>query len=86
MVVILTVILFLPSYPENGVVEMTPEDVRPRARTLLRFDQLKVGQVVMVNYNLEIPEERGFWYDGEITALNERSRTNKEVRVKILLG
>ncbi|XP_012685480.2 E3 ubiquitin-protein ligase UHRF2 [Clupea harengus] len=73
-------------YPENGVVEMTPEDVRPRARTLLRFDQLKVGQVVMVNYNLEIPEERGFWYDGEITALNERSRTNKEVRVKILLG
>ncbi|KAG5272990.1 hypothetical protein AALO_G00171520 [Alosa alosa] len=73
-------------YPENGIVEMSPEDVRPRARTLLRFDQLTVGQVVMVNYNIEIPEERGFWYDGEITALTERSRTNKEVRVKILLG
>lgn len=82
----LTFLLFLPSYPENGIVEMSPEDVRPRARTLLRFDQLKVGQMVMVNYNIEIPEERGFWYDGEITSLTERSRTNKEVRVKILLG
>ncbi|XP_063066746.1 E3 ubiquitin-protein ligase UHRF2-like [Engraulis encrasicolus] len=73
-------------YPENGVVEMNPEDVRPRARTVLPFSQLWLGQVVMVNYNIEIPEERGFWYDGEITVLNEKSRTNKEVRVKILLG
>ncbi|XP_060791993.1 E3 ubiquitin-protein ligase UHRF2-like [Neoarius graeffei] len=73
-------------YPENGVVEMNPEDVRPRARTVLRFEQLEVGQVVMVNYNLELPEERGFWYDAEITTLNHISRTKKEVRVKILLG
>ncbi|KAF5898010.1 E3 ubiquitin-protein ligase UHRF2, partial [Clarias magur] len=73
-------------YPENGVVEMNAEDVRPRARTLLRFEQLEVGQVVMVNYNLELPEERGFWYDAEITSLNHISRTKKEVRVKILLG
>uniref|UniRef100_A0A3P8XQH3 E3 ubiquitin-protein ligase UHRF n=1 Tax=Esox lucius TaxID=8010 RepID=A0A3P8XQH3_ESOLU len=71
-------------YPENGVVEMCGGNVRPRARTLLRWDQLTVGQVVMVNYNIEIPEERGFWFDAEITSLNEISRTNKEVRVKIL--
>uniref|UniRef100_A0A9J7YCD8 E3 ubiquitin-protein ligase UHRF n=1 Tax=Cyprinus carpio carpio TaxID=630221 RepID=A0A9J7YCD8_CYPCA len=74
------------SYPENGVVEMTADDVRPRARTLLRFDQLQVGDQVMVNYNLENPEERGFWYDAEITALNAVSRTNKEIHVRILLG
>ncbi|XP_066501974.1 E3 ubiquitin-protein ligase UHRF2-like [Hoplias malabaricus] len=73
-------------YPENGVVEMNAEDVRPRARTVLKFEQLEVGQVVMVNYNLELPEERGFWYDAEILALNQASRTKKEVRVKILLG
>ncbi|XP_051536879.1 E3 ubiquitin-protein ligase UHRF2-like [Myxocyprinus asiaticus] len=73
-------------YPENGVVEMSPCDVRPRSRTLLRFDQLTVGDVVMVNYNLELPEERGFWYDAEITSLNTVSRTNREVHVKILLG
>lgn len=73
-------------YPENGVVDMCADDVRPRARTVLKWEQLEVGQVVMVNYNIEIPEERGFWFDAEITALNEVSRTNKEVRVKILLG
>uniref|UniRef100_A0A8C7KGK7 E3 ubiquitin-protein ligase UHRF n=1 Tax=Oncorhynchus kisutch TaxID=8019 RepID=A0A8C7KGK7_ONCKI len=73
-------------YPENGVVEMCGGNVRPRARTLLRWDQLSLGLVVMVNYNIEIPEERGFWFDAEITVLNEISRTNKEVRVKILLG
>lgn len=74
------------SYPENGVVEMRPLDVRPRARTLLRWDQLQVGMHVMVNYNMETPDERGFWFDAEIQTLNQTSRTNKELRVKILLG
>ncbi|XP_051960870.1 E3 ubiquitin-protein ligase UHRF2-like [Xyrauchen texanus] len=73
-------------YPESGVVKMSPCDVRPRSRTLLRFDQLAVGDVVMVNYNLGLPEERGFWYDAEITSLNAISRTNREIHVKILLG
>ncbi|XP_042365089.1 E3 ubiquitin-protein ligase UHRF2-like isoform X2 [Plectropomus leopardus] len=73
-------------YPENGVVEMRPVDVRPRARTLLRWDQLQVGMNVMVNYNLETPDERGFWFDAEVQNLNQASRTNKELRVKILLG
>ncbi|XP_054612397.1 E3 ubiquitin-protein ligase UHRF2-like [Dunckerocampus dactyliophorus] len=73
-------------YPENGLVEIRPLHVRPRARTLLRFDQLMVGMQVMVNYNLETPEERGFWFDAEIQTLNQTSRTNKELRVKILLG
>uniref|UniRef100_A0AAQ4S708 E3 ubiquitin-protein ligase UHRF n=1 Tax=Gasterosteus aculeatus aculeatus TaxID=481459 RepID=A0AAQ4S708_GASAC len=74
------------SYPENGVVEMRPVDVRPRARTLLRWDQLQVGARVMVNYNMETPDERGFWFDGEVQTVNQASRTNRELRVKILLG
>uniref|UniRef100_A0AAX7TR56 E3 ubiquitin-protein ligase UHRF n=1 Tax=Astatotilapia calliptera TaxID=8154 RepID=A0AAX7TR56_ASTCA len=73
-------------YPENGVVEMRPVDVRPRARTLLRWDQLEVGMHVMVNYNMETPDERGFWFDAEIVSLKQTSRTNKELRVNILLG
>uniref|UniRef100_A0A3Q3B1B7 E3 ubiquitin-protein ligase UHRF n=1 Tax=Kryptolebias marmoratus TaxID=37003 RepID=A0A3Q3B1B7_KRYMA len=73
-------------YPENGVVEMKSVDVRPRARTVLRWDQLQVGMRVMINYNMETPEERGFWYDAEIVTLNQASRTNKELRVNILLG
>uniref|UniRef100_A0A8C2WK65 E3 ubiquitin-protein ligase UHRF n=1 Tax=Cyclopterus lumpus TaxID=8103 RepID=A0A8C2WK65_CYCLU len=76
----------LGHYPENGVVEMRPVDVRPRARTLLRWDDLQVGMRVMVNYNMETPDERGFWFDAEVQTINQASRTNKELRVKILLG
>uniref|UniRef100_A0A3P8WF88 RING-type E3 ubiquitin transferase n=1 Tax=Cynoglossus semilaevis TaxID=244447 RepID=A0A3P8WF88_CYNSE len=67
-------------YPENGVVEMRLRDVRPRARTLLQWDQLQVGMHVMVNYNMETPEERGFWFDAEVQTINQTSRTNKELR------
>lgn len=52
----------------------------------MKWNDLKVGAVVMVNYNIETPEERGFWFDAEITDLKENSRTNKEIYVKILLG
>ncbi|XP_071657719.1 E3 ubiquitin-protein ligase UHRF2-like isoform X1 [Patagioenas fasciata] len=73
-------------YPENGIVEMDTKNLRPRARTILKWNELKVGDVVMVNYNVEAPEERGFWFDAEITSLREISRTSKEVHAKILLG
>ncbi|XP_051497626.1 E3 ubiquitin-protein ligase UHRF2-like isoform X2 [Apus apus] len=73
-------------YPENGIVEMDTRNLRPRARTILKWSELKVGDVVMVNYNVEAPEERGFWFDAEITSLREISRANKEVHAKILLG
>ncbi|XP_069631188.1 E3 ubiquitin-protein ligase UHRF2-like isoform X1 [Haliaeetus albicilla] len=73
-------------YPENGIIEMDTKNLRPRARTILKWSELKVGDVVMVNYNVEAPEERGFWFDAEITSLREISRTNKEVHAKILLG
>ncbi|XP_019333559.1 E3 ubiquitin-protein ligase UHRF2 isoform X5 [Alligator mississippiensis] len=73
-------------YPENGIVEMHASNLRPRARTILKWSELKVGDTMMVNYNVETPEERGFWFDAEITSLREISRTNKEVHAKILLG
>uniref|UniRef100_F6VIL7 E3 ubiquitin-protein ligase UHRF n=1 Tax=Ornithorhynchus anatinus TaxID=9258 RepID=F6VIL7_ORNAN len=73
-------------YPENGIIEMGASNLRPRARTILKWNELNVGDVVMVNYNVETPEERGFWFDAEITTLREISRTNKEVHAKIMLG
>lgn len=77
---------FPPRYPESGIVEMTVRNLRPRARTILKWNELCVGDMVMVNYNVESPEERGFWFDAEITSLREISRTNKEIYAKIMLG
>ena len=42
-------------------------DLRPRARYRMQWDQLAVGQTVMVNYNPDHPRQRGYWYDGTIT-------------------
>ncbi|XP_030075234.1 E3 ubiquitin-protein ligase UHRF1 isoform X1 [Microcaecilia unicolor] len=72
-------------YPEHGVVLLSGKDVRARARTLLKWDQLEVGQVAMVNYNPDEPKERGFWYDAEILRMRE-TRTIKEIYANILLG
>nr|XP_009934585.1 PREDICTED: E3 ubiquitin-protein ligase UHRF1 [Opisthocomus hoazin] len=72
-------------YPENGVVELSSNDVRARARTILKWHQLEVGQVVMVNYNPDEPKERGFWYDAEILQKRE-TKMIKELNAKILLG
>lgn len=73
------------SYPENGVVQMSSSNVRARARTILKWHQLEVGQVVMVNYNPDEPKERGFWYDAEILQKRETKLT-RELNAKILLG
>lgn len=73
------------SYPENGVVQLSSKDVRARARTILEWHQLEVGQVVMVNYNPDEPKERGFWYDAEILRKRE-TKMSKEIYARILLG
>lgn len=75
----------LPSYPENGVVTMKPQDVRARARTILPWQELEVGQVVMLNYNSDQPRERGFWYDAEICRKRE-TRAGRELYANVRLG
>ncbi|XP_073908323.1 E3 ubiquitin-protein ligase UHRF2-like [Castor canadensis] len=65
---------------------MNVKDLRPRARTILKWNELNVGDTLMVNFNEENPGKRGFSYDAEITTLKTISRTKKELRVKIFLG
>lgn len=43
--------------------------IRPRAWKILSFDDLKVGQKVMLNHNLEEPGEVGNWYDFTISKI-----------------
>ena len=43
------------------------EQLRARARVILPFVDLDLKQEIMVNYNIDQPEERGFWYDAVVT-------------------
>ncbi|XP_053157653.1 E3 ubiquitin-protein ligase UHRF1 isoform X2 [Hemicordylus capensis] len=72
-------------YPENGVIQLSSKDVRARARTILKWEELEIGDVVMLNYNPDDPKERGFWYDAKILQKRE-TRTYKELYAKIVLG
>lgn len=85
MLNLISVVSLPSSYLENGVVQMSSGNVRARARTILKWHQLEVGQVVMVNYNPDEPKERGFWYDAEILQKRE-TKMSRELNAKILLG
>lgn len=39
----------------------TFKQLRPRADQLCKNEDLKVGNVVFVNYNIEDPKDRGLW-------------------------
>lgn len=38
------------------------DDIRPRSYYTYKRNELKSGDVVLVNYNTEDPKVRGYWY------------------------
>lgn len=64
---------------------MLSTEIRPRARTLLKFQDVEIGQHIMANYNYEEPERRGFWYDCYITGKRD-TRTIKELTATVYIG
>lgn len=48
--------------------------IRPRARHLIPFDELSVGQKIMINYNVDEPKEVGLWYDFTISKAEKKKR------------
>ncbi|XP_031204544.1 E3 ubiquitin-protein ligase UHRF1 isoform X5 [Mastomys coucha] len=71
-------------YPEHGVDIVKAKNVRARARTVVPWEDLEVGQVVMANYNVDYPRKRGFWYDVEICR-KRQTRTARELYGNIML-
>ena len=62
---------------------MKYEEIRPRAKTVLAFVDLDLGMDVLVNYNMETPEEQGWWYEAKITGWKCTS-SNKSLICSIL--
>jgi len=67
---------------DMDTVKVTIDHLRPRAKTVLKFVDLDLKQEIFVNYNIEKPEERGFWYDAVVTGWKCTS-TNKNLVVTI---
>ncbi|KAH0814816.1 hypothetical protein GEV33_007975 [Tenebrio molitor] len=45
-------------------------EIRPRARYIYETAELRAGMMVLVNYNIQKPRERGYWYDLTITRVD----------------
>jgi len=39
------------------------KEIRPYSTDILPFDQLKINDKVLMNYNQDYPKERGYWFD-----------------------
>lgn len=62
---------------ESNDIPVPERFIRPRARRLISFDKLFIGQKVMINYNLEEPKEIGMWYDFTISKINVKRTFQK---------
>ncbi|XP_030852333.1 E3 ubiquitin-protein ligase UHRF1 isoform X2 [Strongylocentrotus purpuratus] len=72
-------------YDEEGIAKISSRSIRPRARTMIDYEDVTVGDIVMVNYNCDEPKQRGYWYDMVVKNKKE-TRSYKELAGDILLG
>ncbi|XP_047369936.1 E3 ubiquitin-protein ligase UHRF1-like [Vespa velutina] len=59
--------------------------IRPRARKLIPIEDLRIGQKVMVNHNVDDPKEVGLWYDFTIKKV-EKKRKLQELTGTLYIG
>ncbi|RUS78042.1 hypothetical protein EGW08_014217 [Elysia chlorotica] len=76
--------IYLEEYPSD-ILKVSSIEIKPRARTLLRFEDVSIGQHIMANYNYEDTDTRGFWYDCVVTDKRDE-RTKKELKATVYIG
>lgn len=70
---------------EDEVAALSLSCVRPRAKKVIPFADVSVGDRLMVNFNVEEPSNLGFWYDCIVTSKKSTS-TEKELWATIYIG
>ena len=69
---------FLVRYEDEFATLLPVGNIRPRACAKLPLEHLKSGDMVMVNYNYDEPDTRGYWYDAKVISTRS-TRTIKEL-------
>ncbi|XP_065904342.1 E3 ubiquitin-protein ligase UHRF1-like [Dysidea avara] len=71
-------------YPDEENLE--EKDIRPRARHKRDWEDVNVGDTMMINHNCDDPKQRGYWYDGCVTKKYTTDKGTKKLFCKLLLG
>lgn len=73
------------SCPEEPAFEVQLQAIRPHAFEILPLEKLEIGQRVLMNYNAEYPQERGYWYDVQVKEI-KTSRRGHDVIGDVSVG
>lgn len=71
--------------PDEKPIEVQLPEIRPHAFEILPINELKSGDHVLMNYNVDYPRERGYWYDTIIKTI-KFSRKGYTVLGDIVIG
>ena len=71
--------------PNEPLTKVKLKDIRPYSTDNLPFNQLKVNDKVLMNFNTEHPEQRGYWYDVLVKSITV-NRRSREVRGDVTIG
>lgn len=71
--------------PGESPIETQLQQIRPHSSEIIPVDKLKIGCRVLMNYNVDYPKERGYWYD-VIIKKNKSTRRGREVFGDIYIG
>jgi len=74
----------LDGYQECDNMNVKPDEIRPRSHYTYPLTHLKPDMKCMVNFNMEDPAERGFWYDAEISKVVKK-KGKYSVSAKVML-
>ena len=64
---------------------MPVRNLRPRARVNIPIAEVNVDDFVMVNYNIESNDRRGYWYDAQVTA-KQGKRSAMVLKATVFVG
>lgn len=70
---------------DDEVVALNLKCVRPRAKKIIPFEDVSIGDRLMVNFNVEEPSKLGFWYDCVVTS-KKSTRTQKQLWATLFIG
>lgn len=73
------------SSSEEPPIEVQLQEIRPHAYDIIPFDELKIGDRVLMNYNVEYPQERGYWYDVLVKKI-KKSRNGNGIIGDVTVG
>ncbi|MEN2499046.1 MAG: ubiquitin-like with PHD and RING finger domains 2, partial [Marteilia pararefringens] len=77
--------------PDSDELTITSTNMRFRSAIRIDIDQLELNKKYLVNYNIDRPELRGHWYDGQITSIKllkereEPGENDYEIKATIFL-